>query len=542
MGEKEVGKNTDTLCNLIKANVNVIQIISYETLRVHAMLVNIAQNLKRDLYVWNRIDGLKKWDNDRFGSEKPDMREGSEIFRFYNDTDQKNIILLLEDFHPDLSEHDPQNIRQIRNVALQNTGKSTGKTLVLSQPQRYLPFELEKEVHVWELPYPSLADIKAIYKNVCAKHKITNTDEPDDKLLAAALGLTTMEADKAFSLAYIEKESLPRSEDSFVVNEKENMVKLVIKEKENVIKKSGYLEYYHPDVEMKDIGGLGNLKDWLSKRGKGFEKKAANYGLTAPRGILLLGIPGTGKSLTAKAVGNLWNFPLLRLDMGKVFGGIVGESERNLRGALNIAEAIAPSILWIDEIEKAMSGLSSSGNTDGGTTARVLGTFLTWMQEKNKPVFVVATANDISKLPPELLRKGRMDEIFFVDLPMEKERKDIIDIHLKRKGRKPEKFNTEKLARECKGFSGAEIEEVVKEALFSAYDKKRELDEGDIIEAIKKTFPLSKTMHETIDMMRVWAKSRAVSASAEEPEKLDSEKDKDIPKLKQESYNNPFIN
>jgi SpoVK/Ycf46/Vps4 family AAA+-type ATPase len=292
---------------------------------------------------------------------------------------------------------------------------------------------------------------------------------------------------------------------------------------------------------MTDVGGLSNLKDWLVKRGRGFDKGAKDFGLTYPRGILLLGIPGTGKSLTAKAIGNEWHFPLLRLDMGKIFGGIVGESEKNIREALNIAEAIAPSILWIDEIEKGMSGISSSGNTDGGTTARVLGTFLTWMQEKTKPVFVVATANDISQLPPELLRKGRVDEIFFVDLPTEKEREEIIKIHLTKKNRKPEKFKIQELAKQSKGFSGAELEEVVKEALFQAYDEEKEITDGHISAAIDKTFPLSRTMHETIEKMRKWAESRAVLASDKNTEKFDTEAIKDIPKLKQETYSNPFI-
>jgi ATP-dependent 26S proteasome regulatory subunit len=402
---------------------------------------------------------------------------------------------------------------------------------VFSQPFRQLSKELEKEVHILELPYPSFEDIKAIYNKVCKEYDIKNASEPDSDLIEAALGLTIMEAEKAFSLAYIESGNLSSAE-----------VPLVIREKENVIKKSGYLEYYHPKETMTDVGGLTNLKDWLIKRGRGFDKGAKDFGLTYPRGILLLGIPGTGKSLTAKAIGNEWHFPLLRLDMGKIFGGIVGESERNIREALNIAEAIAPSIVWIDEIEKGMSGISSSGSTDGGTTARVLGTFLTWMQEKTKPVFVVATANDISQLPPELLRKGRVDEIFFVDLPTEKEREEIIKIHLKKKNRKPKDFNTKELAKKSKGFSGAELEEVVKEALFQAYDKEREVNDEDILEAIDKTFPLSRTMHETIEKMRKWAKSRAVSASTDEPEKLDKEQDKELPKLKQETYNNPFIN
>lgn len=514
------------LINLVKANTKLIQVISYETHRVHGMLVKTANELDKDLFVWNRVEGIKKWDKikRKFEVAEEDKQMPDTAIDFYKEN--KNLILLLEDFYPDLTEDKPRMIKTFRNIALED---SKDKTLILSQPFLQLPKELEKDVHILDLPFPNFEDIKAIYKKVCMAHNIPNVGNPENELIESALGLTIMEAEKAFALAYIENENLTNVE-----------IPLIIREKENIIKKSGYLEYYHPKEEMKDVGGLANLKDWLTKRGRGFDKGAKDFGLTYPRGILLLGIPGTGKSLTAKAVGNLWHFPLLRLDMGKIFGGIVGESERNIREALNIAEAIAPSILWIDEIEKGMSGISSSGSSDGGTTARVLGTFLTWLQEKTNPVFVVATANDISQLPPELLRKGRVDEIFFVDLPTEKEREEIIKIHLKKKDRQTKDFDTKKLAKESKGFSGAELEEVVKEALFQAYDEEKEVTNEHILEAIGKTFPLSRTMHETIDKMRKWAKSRAVSASVDEPEILD-DKDKDVPKLKQESYNNPFI-
>jgi AAA+ superfamily predicted ATPase len=516
------------LINLIKANVKIIQIISYETLRIHAMLVKAADVLEKELYIWNRVEGIRKWNQDKrmFDIEDGDTQTPDAALNFFKD--KENIILLLEDFHPDLTDDKPRTIRTLRNVAL---GNSKNKTLILSQPFYQLPKELEKEIHVIEIPYPNFEDIKAIYYKVCKEYKIQNSGEPDSDLIEAALGLTIMEAEKAFSLAYIESGNLSSTE-----------VPLVIREKENVIKKSGYLEYYHPKENMSDVGGLSNLKDWLIKRGRAFDKGAKEFGLTYPRGILLLGIPGTGKSLTAKVIGNEWHFPLLRLDMGKIFGGIVGESEQNIRQALKIAEAIAPSILWIDEIEKGMAGISSSGSTDGGTTARVLGTFLTWMQEKTKPVFVVATANDISQLPPELLRKGRVDEIFFVDLPTQKEREEIFKIHLKKKGRNPDNFNIESFAEKTKGYSGAEIEEIIKEALFQAYDKAREVNNDDIHNAIDKIFPLSRTMHETIEKLRKWAKSRAVPASSEEPEILDKILDKEIPKLKQETYSNPFIN
>ncbi|MCF6242139.1 MAG: AAA family ATPase [Bacteroidales bacterium] len=516
------------LLNAIKARTKIVQIISYETLRIHGAVIKVANELKRDLFVWNRIDGIRKWNSEKgtFIEEDEDKKQSSQALEFFTDEETKNVIVLLEDFHPDLQEHEVQNIRRLRNIALSNF---QDKTLILSQPFPFLPKELEKEVQIIDLEYPNFEDIKAIYGKVCNDFKI-EYKEPDDDFIEAALGLTIMEAERAFARAFVEDGELTVSQ-----------IPIIIKEKENIIKKSGYLEYYHPKETMKDIGGLDNLKDWLKKRGRGFDKSAKEFGLETPKGILLLGIPGTGKSLTAKAIGSEWQFPLLRLDMGKIFGGIVGESEQNIRGALNIAEAIAPSILWVDEIEKGMSGISSSGSTDGGTTARVLGTFLTWMQEKKKPVFVVATANNISQLPPELLRKGRVDEIFFVDLPTEEERKDIIKIHIKKRRSNLDKFDIEELAKASKGFSGAELEEAVKEAMFQAYDNAEDLTTKDIKDAIEKTYPLAKTMSEVIEDMRKWAKSRAVMASNGKPEKLEVKTEEKIPKLKQEQYNNPFI-
>ncbi len=515
------------LLNTIKSRAKIVQIVSYETLRIHGAVIFVAQQLKRNLYIWDRINGLRKWsfEEKKFLEEDEEMRQSSQVLEHFVE-ELEDAILLLEDFHPDLQEHEVQNIRRLRNIALSN---SSNKTLILSQPIPYLPKELEKEVQVLELEYPSFGDIKAIYKKVCRDFEIPYK-EPDDELIEAALGLTIMEAERAFARAYVEEGELTSAQ-----------IPLIIREKENVIKKSGYLEYYHPKETMADIGGLDNLKSWLKKRGRGFDKSAKEFGLETPKGILLLGIPGTGKSLTAKAIGSDWQFPLLRLDMGKIFGGIVGESEQNIRGALNIAEAIAPSILWIDEIEKGMSGISSSGSTDGGTTARVLGTFLTWMQEKKKPVFVIATANNISQLPPELLRKGRVDEIFFVDLPTEEERMEILKIHIERRRRNPEKFDLKKLAKISKGFSGAELEEAVKEAMFQAYDEAEDLQTYHIEEAIKRTYPLAKTMGEVIKDMRTWAKSRAVMASSSDPEELEIPQDEKIPRLKQEEYNNPFV-
>jgi len=265
--------------------------------------------------------------------------------------------------------------------------------------------------------------------------------------------------------------------------------------------------------------------------------------MTPPKGVLLLGVQGCGKSLIAKAIASEWNLPLLKFDLGKVFGGFVGESEANIRKALNIAEAVSPSILWIDEIEKGLSGVASSGMTDSGTTARVFGTMLTWMQEKEKPVFVIATANNIEQLPPELLRKGRFDEIFFVDLPGFNSRKEIWEIHLtKRLGNRRYEdvnFDLDRLSKESIGYSGAEIEEAINEALYTAYNQDREVKLDDIIKSLKNTYPLSKVMAESINNLRRWAKIRARLASEEEEESIMAPTEK-IPKLKQEIAN-PFI-
>ena len=262
----------------------------------------------------------------------------------------------------------------------------------------------------------------------------------------------------------------------------------------------------------------------MEKRKLAYDFKAQIWNLPEPKGVLLLGVPGCGKSLTAKCISALWNMPLLRLDIGKVFQGIVGSSEENIRRAIATAEVVAPCVLWIDEIEKGLSGSRSSGVTDGGTTSRIFSTILTWMQEKTKPVFVVATANDISSLPPELLRKGRFDEIFFVDLPNKEDRKAIFDIHLRKKGFDPKDLFTDKLSDLSKGYNGAEIEEAVNEAMFSAYTENPDMPKlmvKHLMDAIKDIVPLSSTMDEQIKALRTWAKKRAKMAGQENEEKLE---------------------
>jgi SpoVK/Ycf46/Vps4 family AAA+-type ATPase len=313
------------------------------------------------------------------------------------------------------------------------------------------------------------------------------------------------EAENVFARSLVEKRTLD--------------VETILSEKEQVIRKSGVLEYYPASEKFSDVGGLNALKDWLSTRQAAFTEKARDFGLPEPRGILILGVQGCGKSLTCKAIGSLWRLPLLRLDIGRIFSGIVGSSEENVRRAIRVAESVAPVVLWMDEMEKGFAGVKSSPFSDAGTTSRVFGTFVTWLQEKTAPVFVVATANDISQLPPELMRKGRFDEIFFVDLPSEEERKDIFAIHLSKRKRDPKSFDLDLLAKNTPGFSGAEIEQSVVSALFDAFHAGRELNTDDIVKAVKQSVPLSVTMEEEISSLREWARTRARAASGPESKK-----------------------
>lgn len=518
----------------IKAGTPIIQIISYEWRRIHGCAVKAARENNKELYLWNNAEGLKKWDGIAkiFKPEKSDLREPEQALDWLQNPEITNIILLMEDLH---AYFDAMQWRQIIG-RLRTMPRTLGnKSLILSQPVRNLPPQLEKEVYVLEIPLPDIDILKTVINAVVTEIGLNEKNAPEDdlpSLAEAALGLTELEANYTFKEIALAKGRLTKEE-----------IPDIVERKEQIIKKSATLEYFHPKQGFGDIGGLENLKKWLKTRKSGFESDAEDFGLTPPKGALLLGVQGCGKSLVAKAIASEWNLPLLKFDLGKVFGGYVGESEANIRRALSVAEAVSPSILWIDEIEKGLSGMSSSGSTDSGTTARVFGTMLTWMQEKEKPVFVIATANNIKQLPPELLRKGRFDEIFFVDLPSHKSREDIWEIHLKKRLReqryKKAKFDLKKLSKESTGYSGAEIEEAINEALYNAYTQDRELTIDDLIQSIKATYPLSKVMADDIMTLRKWAKVRTRLASEEETEIIEPAKE-NVPKLKQER-DNPFV-
>lgn len=329
------------------------------------------------------------------------------------------------------------------------------------------------------------------------------TSQGKEKLLGAALGLSANHARRIFAKAIVSKGGLD-----------ERDIDLVNREKKQIIRESGALEFFSPSETIADVGGLDVLKEWLRTRERAFSREAQDYGLPAPKGIALIGIPGTGKSLTAKMVAGLWRLPLIRLDLGALFGGLVGQSEENTRRALMLAETVAPCLLWIDEIEKGLS----TGGGDGGTSMRVVAGILSWMQEKSRPVFVVATANNISMLPPELLRRGRVDEIFFLDLPNPRERREIFEVHIRRRKRFPHAYDVDKLVEASEGYVGAEIEQAVIDGMYDAFSDLespgRDFTTEDILRALSRQVPISLSQREVVAGLRKWlSEGRAQSAS-----------------------------
>jgi SpoVK/Ycf46/Vps4 family AAA+-type ATPase len=471
-------------------------VVSFEENRVKTRLKDIADERKKQVFNWTITKGLELQD----GSFITELKDPIKVLEYINQSDA-NALFILHDYHHYLN--DPVVVRKQRDLA--HALKMTRKNIIFLSPVLKVPTELEKEIAVIDYKLPDKKELAEIIKRSTQglenKENLEILKSPDkmDKIVEAALGLTAEEAENVFAKSLVEKGQFD--------------IDTVLSEKEQIIRKSGVLEYYHANEKMQEVGGLEELKNWLTKRGKAFSPKAREFGLPEPRGILLLGIPGCGKSLTAKAIAGMWQLPLLKLDVGKVFSSYVGSSEENVRRAIQTAESIAPCILWLDEMEKGFSGLGSSGMTDGGTTARVFGTFLTWLQEKTSAVFVVATSNNVSQLPPELLRKGRFDEIFYVDLPSKEERKEITKIHLEKRKREVGNYNIEKIAQETHGFSGSEIEEVIVSGLYDAFNRDEELKQEHLEQVIKTLIPLSQTMEEQIRGIRDWAKLRARRAS-----------------------------
>ena len=496
---------------LIHARYPILYVITNEEMRVQKVLVEIAAKRQKKVFEWTYSSGIVPAGASIQSQKGRNPATKDPLAALDLVIEQiEPAIFLFKDFHPFLTRSNFAVIRRLKDIALHL--KNSRKTIVLISPVMEIPAELDKEITVINFPPPGKEDLTAVLDEAVEdlqgsqEVQIELDEEGRDRLLQAALGLTLGEAGNVFAKIIIKNQRLTADD-----------VSEVFAEKQQIIRKSGLLEYYAAEEDFTSVGGLSVLKDWVNKRAVAFTAEARAFGLPAPKGVLLLGVQGCGKSLCAKAVSRLWQLPLLRFDMGRMFGSLVGSSEENVRRAIAVAESIAPAVLWVDEIDKAFTGSQSSGVTDGGTTARVFGTFLTWLSEKSAPVFVVATANDVSQLPPELLRKGRLDEIFYVDLPLDEERAEIFRIHLAKRNRNPEEFDLPALAAASKEFSGAEIEEAIISALYDAFYAKQELATAHVLATLSQTVPLARTMAEKITAQRNWATGRARNASVARP-------------------------
>ena len=482
---------------LVHAHHPLLLFETVEEDRVRVLLSYLADRVGIPLFVWNPASGLEMVGPDGgrpVGTEKPEQ-----CLAFIESADLEAIFFL-----PGFPELESPLARGRGKEIYRRYFRHRGQ-VVFCGASVELPLDLEPLFTPIELPPPSLEVyhrfVSSLLQEIGERRPIHIDLSSDDvtQLLNALHGLTFFDVQKLISQAVIEDGRLDQQD-----------LDKVLEAKRRIIERSGLLEYFPHSHQMRDIAGLGLLKQWLRKRRRAFSdaERAKAFGLTPPKGLLLLGVQGCGKSLCAKAVAAEWGLPLIRLDPGNLYQKYFGESERNLRRAIGIAEAMAPCVLWVDEIEKALG----QGDNDGGTSQRVFGTFLAWLQEKKESVFVIATANDISNLPPELLRKGRFDEIFFVDLPSRETRARIFDVHLRRRKRDPAGFDLDRLAELSEGFSGAEIEQAVVSALYTAFDEEVDIDTERVAAEIELTNPLSVTMAEKLQALRAWAHDRAVPA------------------------------
>ena len=493
---------------LIRARYPIVYITTWEEARVITEIARIAKAREKQVFEWSITTGLVPMGTSIQSQKHRDAATRDPLVAL--DTVIEHVepaIYVFKDFHHFLAKTNIAIVRRLREIA--QSLKHSYTTIIILSPTLEIPMDLEKDVTVVDFDLPGKAEIDAllakIEKEMAGNPRVTiDLDgESREKLIKAAMGLTLTEAENVFAKTLVKSRRLDGDQ-----------VGQIFAEKKQIIRKSGLLEYCDTSEDLSTVGGLDSLKDWLGKRSVAFTDKAREFGLPSPRGILLLGVQGCGKSLVAKAIGQLWNLPLLRFDVGRVFGSLVGSSEENIRRAIKVAESVSPCILWIDEIDKAFARQSGTAVTDGGTSSRVFGTFVTWLAEKTSPVFVVTTANDIRALPPELMRKGRLDEIFFVDLPCESERRDVFRIHIAKRKRDPETFDLGALAAHTEGFSGAEIEEAVVSSLFDAFYDHKDLSNEAVLQSVDQTVPLSKTMEEEIGRLRKWADGRARNATS----------------------------
>ena len=494
------------IISYIRAGYSLLYLHTSEETRAEQCILNAVKELKgRALKVWSHSEGLSFPLLPKIPTDKEAVDPVMPLTKIGKDA--SDCIYIFRDLHKFFQI--PKVLRLLRDHA--RDFKQVKKTLIIIAPVNLIPPDLERDVALIDFDLPGRPELTEVLNMMCKQNnKIMSQFDADemDLIIDAALGLTCVEAENAMAKAIVDWSFSP-------IQGRLAISALVMREKANVVKKTGMLEYFQAAETANDIGGLGNLKQWLRMRKKAFSKAARDYYLPLPKGIVLVGLPGCGKSLTAKAASNILGVPLIRFDIGKIFAGLIGQSEQNMRNALQTIDAIGNSVVWIDEMEKAFAGMGGDGRQDSGVSRRVFGSLITWMSEKKGGSFIVATVNGIDSLPDELLRKGRFDEIFFVGLPTEAEREEIFKIQLKKIHRDPNKFDCKALAQDkcSKGFSGAEIEQAIISAMYASFDLERELTTDSIQEESESAVPLSKCRTAQLNEMVKWANQNAVKAS-----------------------------
>jgi SpoVK/Ycf46/Vps4 family AAA+-type ATPase len=483
---------------LMKSRHGLIIIDTVEEERATTLLRHLSDRMQLPLFVWSRTRGLRRSDQETaiYGTTDPAQAlahmSSAEIAAIYHIQGFANLI------------EDAGHQERLQNLA-QRFSKRDGAVIMTGSLN--IPETLRRLVSVVRLPGPTTSDyqdlLEHILRDLAARMQVRMQITPQEgrQLLNHLRGLTLLEAEKVLTKAIVEDGMLSAAD-----------IKHVVDAKKQIVEHEGVLEYYPLEESMTEVADLAGLKAWLAKRQQIITQpdRAAEFGLTFPKGVLLVGVPGCGKSLCAKAVAAEWGLPLLKLDSAALYNKYIGETEKNFRRAMETAERIAPVVLWIDELEKAFA---SGGSEDGGVSQRVLGTFLSWMQDRKGDVFIVATANDVSRLPAEFLRKGRFDEIFFVDLPNEEARQAILKIHLRKRGQNPDELPLAELVQATTDFSGAEIEQVIVSGLYTAFAEQKRLDAALLKAEIAATRPLAHTMSERVGALRAWARERTVSAN-----------------------------
>ncbi|WP_413354756.1 AAA family ATPase [Microbacterium sp. 1P06AB] len=505
-----------TLDAAFKARLPLLYLETAEEVRAVSAITDAAHAQRNRRRVWTWTSALGLIDPD--GKSVSNTTNPARALQHAAGVSDPSVFIFC-DLHAYFgSEHrpgDPAIVRTVRETALEFRHGDVSRTLVITAPVRVIPPELDELTHLFDFPLPTAAEIRELLDTMITNNAGEIRDDADDAareaLVQAALGLTMAEAENAFAQAMVNDGTLTGDD-----------IRVVLHEKRQVVRKSGVLEFITGDLDLDDVGGLTNLKRWLERRNGSWLPSAHEYGLPSPKGVLITGVPGCGKSMTAKATAASWGLPLLRLDIGRIFSGLVGSSEQNLRTAIATAEAVAPCILWVDEIEKGFS--NTTGQGDSGTTARVFGTFLTWMQEKKHPVFVVATANNIDALPPEFMRKGRFDEIFFVDLPTTVEREAIWTLQLAAHASEAngladvaaDPVAVAALVTASENHSGAEIEQAVVAALYEGFSGRKTITTDVVTRVVETMIPLAVTQAEEVQRIRAWAAQRAVGATGTE--------------------------